>query len=236
VDCEVAREALSARIDGEREPVPSIRVDEHLQECSACRGWHERASGQAAVLRRAARQRPTVFALGPFGRKGGTAPDRRRLSWQQRALLGVGLVQLGLAGVQALGMNVGLMSGHAMASGHHLLNESTSWSIALGVVMVGAALRPSGAAGLAGVLGVFTAVLVVYVIADGVSGAVSATRIVSHAPVVLGAILAVLVWRTSSPPRLSPNPIAAEPDIVLPHNASRGRRRGHLWPTDGSAA
>jgi len=29
---------------------------------------------------------------------------------------------------------------------------------------------------------------------------------------------------------------AEEPDIVLPDNASRGRRRGHLYPTDGSAA
>lgn len=29
---------------------------------------------------------------------------------------------------------------------------------------------------------------------------------------------------------------AEEPDIALPEDASRGRRRGHLYPTDGSAA
>lgn len=235
VDCEVAREALSARIDGEREPVPSIRVDEHLEECSACRSWFERANVQAGQLRRAARPRPTILPTGPFGRTGGAEPERR-LSWQRWALLGVGVVQVVVAGVQALGLSMGLMGEHGMSSGHHLVNESTAWSIALGVVMIGAAVRPSGAAGLAGVLGVFTAVLAVYVISDAMSGAVTAVRIVSHVPVVLGAILAVMVWRTSSHPRPAPDAVAAEPDIVLPHNASRGRRRGHLWPTDGSAA
>jgi predicted anti-sigma-YlaC factor YlaD len=123
-----------------------------------------------------------------------------------------------------------------MSSGHHLLNESTSWSTALGVVMVGAALWPSAAAGLAGVLTVFAGVLTVYVVVDAVSGAVTAARMLTHLPVVIGAVLAIMVWRSSSAPRPTPDGVAVEPDIVLPQNASRGRRRGHLWPTDGSAA
>ncbi|MGA9869586.1 MAG: zf-HC2 domain-containing protein [Rhodococcus sp. (in: high G+C Gram-positive bacteria)] len=36
-DCPLAREALSARIDGEREPVPTHRTDEHLATCTDCR-------------------------------------------------------------------------------------------------------------------------------------------------------------------------------------------------------
>lgn len=121
-------------------------------------------------------------------------------------------------------------------AGTHLLNESTSWSIALGVIMVGAALWPSAAAGLAGVLTAFVAILTGYVIVDALSGAVSTTRILTHLPVVIGAVLAIMVWRSASGPRPRPDAVAAEPDIVLPDNASRGRRRGHLWPTDGSAA
>ncbi|MCB0946449.1 MAG: zf-HC2 domain-containing protein, partial [Mycobacterium sp.] len=39
MDCDTAREALSARIDGEREPIPGARVDEHLAGCPACRDW-----------------------------------------------------------------------------------------------------------------------------------------------------------------------------------------------------
>ncbi|MGW0037638.1 zf-HC2 domain-containing protein [Gordonia sp. NPDC003376] len=40
--CEVAREALSARVDGERETVPSARVDEHVAECPDCAEWYRR--------------------------------------------------------------------------------------------------------------------------------------------------------------------------------------------------
>jgi RNA polymerase sigma-70 factor (ECF subfamily) len=49
VDCEVAREALSARIDGEREPVPSARLDEHLDQCADCRSWLEAVAVQAVA-------------------------------------------------------------------------------------------------------------------------------------------------------------------------------------------
>ncbi len=101
--------------------------------------------------------------------------------------------------------------------------------------MVGAAVWPSAAAGLAGVLTVFAGVLTAYVVADAMAGAVTATRIATHLPVVLGAVLAILVWRLAHRPRpgASRRP---SPKSSLPHNASRGRRRGHLWPTDGSAA
>ncbi|EUA19462.1 zinc-finger family protein [Mycobacterium xenopi 3993] len=37
--CEVAREALSARLDGERHAVPAQRVDAHLGSCPDCRAW-----------------------------------------------------------------------------------------------------------------------------------------------------------------------------------------------------
>ncbi|WP_270483677.1 zf-HC2 domain-containing protein [Gordonia jacobaea] len=43
--CEVARESLSARIDGERESVPAARVDEHLAQCPACQRWYSTAQG-----------------------------------------------------------------------------------------------------------------------------------------------------------------------------------------------
>lgn len=149
------------------------------------------------------------------------------------------MLQLALAVAQALGAPVGTSAGghHMMMSGH-LLNESTAWSAALGAVMVATAVRPAAAAGLAGVLSVFTAVLTGYVVSDALSGAVSAGRILSHLPVLAGTVLAVLVWRDAPArgpePRTDAAPTAD--DLVLPGNASRGRRRGHLYPTDGSAA
>lgn len=247
MDCDVAREALSARLDGEREPVPGTRVDEHLATCQDCSDWYLRASSQAEQLR-------TLAGLGASGLQPVSAPQpgthagrirrfgaRIAPNWRRWALAVVGVTQLVLAAVQALGLDVGMPGAHDGAmSGGHLLNESTAWSAALGVVMVVAALRPAAAAGLAGVLAVFTVVLIGYVIADSLSGAVTPVRVLSHLPVVLGTALALLVWRRDGrPPGPAPQDAAeTEPpvDIVLPPNASRGRRRGHLWPTDGSAA
>ncbi|RUP06820.1 MAG: hypothetical protein EKK34_01685 [Mycobacterium sp.] len=230
MDCEVAREALSARLDGEREPVPSARVDQHLDECGACREWFDQVGRQARELRRLVESRPVIAPVGPIGTQ--QTPRRFALSWHRWALLGVGLAQLALAVAQGVGLDVGLH--HGMNNGSHLLNESTSWCVALGVIMVVAALWPAAAAGLAGVLTVYVAVLAVYVAVDAASGAVSLGRMLTHLPVVLGAVLATIGWRSTPAP--GPAPQAAEPDIVLPQNATRGRRRGHLWPTDGSAA
>ena len=233
MDCDVAREALSARLDGEREPVPSARVDEHLEECAACRAWSDQAAEQARFLRRLVQARPVVASLPPIVTD--RVPPRRGwwMTPQRWALLCVGIAQMVLAVAQGLGLSVGL-SHHGMGSAHHLLNESTSWSAAVGVAMVGAALWPSAAAGLAGVLTTFVGVLTVYVIVDALSGGVTATRVLMHIPVAIGALLAIIVWRSNAGPRPKTSSVA-EPDIALPPNASRGRRRGHLWPTDGAA-
>jgi predicted anti-sigma-YlaC factor YlaD len=237
VDCNLAREALSARIDGEREPIPVARVDEHLTACEPCRQWHAAAVEQTQVLRRLA-GRSQVAAVPPI-------PQTRRvrlpirglpaLPWQRWALAGVAVIQLTLASAQATGAHLGVP--HA-AIGGHLFNESTAWSMALGVMMLAAAIRPSAAVGLAGVLGAFVAVLCVYVIRDAAAGTVTTDRILSHLPIVVGAVLAFLVWRRDRPVDSQPHSgeVTDSGEIVLPDNASRGRRRGHLHPTDGSAA
>ncbi|AKK27153.1 zf-HC2 domain-containing protein [Mycobacterium sp. EPa45] len=236
MDCDVAREALSARIDGEREPVPAARVDEHLRTCDQCSAWYARAVEQTQQLRRLAgrSQVAAVAAPSPSVRVSRPAAG----AWLRWTLAVVGLVQVMLAVAQALGVNVGTSGAahHAMMGGH-LLNESTAWSAALGVVMIVAAARPTAAAGLAGVLSVFTAILTGYVVSDAVSGAVSLDRILSHLPVLAGTVLALLLWRRSrtSSPEPRSDAVGVATDVVLPDNASRGRRRGHLYPTDGAA-
>ncbi|MDY6998284.1 MAG: zf-HC2 domain-containing protein [Actinomycetota bacterium] len=234
MNCEVAREALSARLDGEREPVPAVRVDEHLAGCAECRAWHSQVSGQADMLRRLARQ-PPVAAVDDRSQHPQVS-SAGALHWKRWALLAAGLAQCGLGLAQAFGLGLGLQHGPDMGGGH-LFNESTAWSLALGLVMVAAAIRPVIAAGLAGVLAAFVAVLAVYVVVDGLSGAVTPGRVLSHLPVVLAAVLAALVWRdNAAAPPPSPNQGERDGDIRLPRHASRGRRRGHLWPTDDSAA
>ncbi|WP_432278651.1 zf-HC2 domain-containing protein [Nocardia carnea] len=52
----MARESLSARLDGEAGQVPAARLDEHLLQCPACRRW----SAESAEL-----ARRTRLAQGP---------------------------------------------------------------------------------------------------------------------------------------------------------------------------
>ena len=234
MDCEVAREALSARLDGEREPVPAPRVDEHVATCEPCREWYAVAVDHTQLLRRLSGRAQVAAVSTPT--ESATRPPAT--IWRRWALGLVGGLQLVLAVAQGFGANIGTSAGHhAMMSGH-LLNESTAWSVALGAMMVIAAVRPRAATGLAGVLSVFTVVLAVYVVSDTLSGAVTVGRILSHLPVLLGTVLALLVWRdarSSGPqPHSDAAPVAG--DLVLPDNAARGRRRGHLYPTNGSAA
>jgi predicted anti-sigma-YlaC factor YlaD len=240
VECEIAREALSARMDGEHEPVPARRVDEHLAACSECREWQDQMTSQMQLLRgliTSDRTRMSAVADTVAQPAAAALPSSHAgIDWVRGGLAAVGVIQIVLAVLQAVGVSIGVHVGHSM--GGHVVNESTAWSVALGVAMLVAAARPAAAMGLAVVGGVFTLVLAGYVVADGLTGAVGAVRMLSHLPALAGVVLTVLVWRrhTLEPPRPDRDAAPTLDDITLPDNASRGRRRGHLWPTDGNAA
>lgn len=234
MDCDVAREALSARIDGEREPIPAARVDEHLAGCAPCRDWQAAAVEQTRALRRLAGRSQLAAVRAPAPRQA-RRRHRPSIPWRRWALGAVGAVQIGLAVAQGFGADLGVP--HAASAGH-VLNESTAWSAALGVVMLAAAIRPVLAGGLTLVLWSFAGFLLLYEVVDAGDGQVTLDRPLSHLPVVVGAVLALLVWRRD---RWTDDPrpdgtTAATDDIVLPDNASRGRRRSHLRSADGSAA
>ncbi|OBJ46321.1 hypothetical protein A5630_11835 [Mycolicibacterium mucogenicum] len=237
MECEIAREALSARMDGEHEPVPARRVDEHLASCPECRQWQDELDSQMQLLRGLiAADRTRITAVADTVSQPALPETRSALDWVRVGLAVVGAIQIILAVLQAAGVSIGVHVGHTM--GGHVVNESTAWSVALGVGMLVAAARPAAAMGLAIVGGVFTLVLTGYVVVDGLTGAVGAVRMLSHLPALAGVVLTVLVWRrhAGEPPRPDRDAAPTLDDITLPDNASRGRRRGHLWPTDGNAA
>lgn len=232
----MAREALSARVDGEREPVPAYRVDEHLAGCEPCRDWQSAMLDQTHLLRRLGGRSLVTAVPQELERGVASRANWQWVNWQRVALALVGAVQLTVAAAQGFGADLGMAHQHGATAGH-LMNESTAWSAALGVVMIATAFRPRLASGVAAVLVAYSAVLGAFVITDAVVGAVSAMRVLSHLPVVCGAVLALLLIRNgiSAGPEPTSKADADGTEVVLPDHASRGRRR-HLHPTDGSAA
>ncbi|OMC29620.1 hypothetical protein A5740_17665 [Mycobacterium sp. GA-1841] len=235
MDCVVAREALSARLDGEREPVPSARVDEHLRDCQDCTDWYDRAGALAGKFRDLADGALIGAVSAPAQRR--TSAPARLGHWLGRhllsiAIVAIGVVQLGLAAAQAAGVNFGMVAAHhGSASGAHLLNESTAWSAALGITTIAMAFRRRIAPGLAAVLVVYCGFLGYYVVTDALAGQVTAVRVLSHLPVALAAIASILVSRTVRPG--DPSPAVGE-GADGSQSAAPGRR--HLRAADDPAA
>ncbi|WP_264035234.1 DUF2275 domain-containing protein [Mycolicibacterium neworleansense] len=235
MDCVVAREALSARLDGEREPVPSARVDEHLRDCPECADWYDRAEALGLQLRDLANNGLIGAVSGrPNQKPGALGGLWNRLSRHllTTAIVVIGIAQVSLAVAQAVGMNFGMVAAHhGSASGAHLLNESTAWSAALGIATVAMAFRRRIAPGLACVLAIYCGFLAYYVVSDALAGLVTPVRVLSHVPVALAAIVSILASRAEHSHDPSPR---ARGDDDESRPATPPRR--HLRAADDPAA
>ena len=245
--CDVAREALSARLDGERPQVLAQQVDAHLESCGRCRAW---LIGAAVQTRRLASIEP---GQGPdLAEKimsslsdGSAAPYHRwmrvlRSRYRRWGLIGVGVFQVAIAAAQISGIDFGMVSAHmhGAMSGEHLLHESTAWLLALGLAMIAAGIWPVAAIGVAAIVGAYSVALVGYVAVDAFEGEVTAARVASHVPVLLGLVFALLVARErvgARKPRVSDASDEQAGIPAQPTGGPTGRRRGHLWPINRSS-
>jgi RNA polymerase sigma-70 factor, ECF subfamily len=247
--CEVAREALSARMDGEQPQVLAQQVDAHLESCRRCRAWLISAAAQTRRLTWAdPGQGPDltdkIMAVARPSRRWLPGPGSR---YWRGGLIGIGVFQVAIAAAQIIGIDFGIMSAHgheamsgmqhmqhgAMA-GAHLLHESTAWLLALGLAMIAAGIWTGAAVGVAAIAGTYFLALVYYVSIDAWNGQVTAARIASHIPVLAGLVFALLVARDRSGAHGSRSNDAEPVSPAQPPAASRGRRRGHLRPTNRS--
>ncbi|WP_343599353.1 DUF2275 domain-containing protein [Mycobacterium sp.] len=239
--CEVAREALSARLDGEHHHASAPRVDAHLKTCGACRSW---LIGTAVQTRRFAAadigQAPDLADRIMAAVAGAPAGPRpwQGFGYRRWALIVVGALQVAVAVAQIVGVDFGMVSGsgHGAMTGEHLLHESTAWLLALGAAMIAAGIWPAVSVGVAAIVAAFSLVLAGYVTLDALHGQVTAARMASHLPILVGLVCAVLVAQQRGGAR-RPHDISAGPaDLPLPPDVSRGRRRRHLRPINRSAA
>ncbi|ORW99425.1 hypothetical protein AWC30_16375 [Mycolicibacillus trivialis] len=234
VNCEVAREALSARLDGEAQPVLAHQLDAHLRGCRDCREWLIAAAAQTRHIAVAGPQRgPDLteqILAGARARAAGTAS-----LWWRGGLIVIGVGQLVLAVAQIAGLDFGMVhtEGHGAATGAHLLHESTAWLVALGVAMIAAGFWTVAAVGVAAITGAYTVALVGYVAVDAVTGQVTVSRALSHIPILLGLFFVLLVVRDRfGSPRRGRGSSTADTAIPWPEPG----RRDHLRPVNRTAA
>jgi predicted anti-sigma-YlaC factor YlaD len=236
VDCVTCREAVSARLDGEAEPVPAEQTDEHLASCVSCRSWQARAGESSRTMR--VRRAPEVPDLADTVLEMAVLPPSVRGWWARIALVAVAAGQIGLAMSQFMG--VGAPNEHGVAAGH-LFNEGTAWNMALGIGLLWSALRTRATSGLIPVLGGFVVIIGIYSAHDLVAGAVSTSRVLGHGMLLLGLGLLVVINRWYNEPAPGPgqaldDPRAdtdagEKPEVADPEKpAGDTRRSGHLRP------
>lgn len=251
--CEVVRETLSALLDGEQQELPAQQVDAHLASCRSCRRWLVGAAAQArrlTTLDSGADEgggpdltAQILAAAGVTSVTGEIVSGTRWSRWGYRrlSLIAVGVLQVAMALAQIAGVDFGMVSahGHGAATGAHLLHESTAWLLALGGAMVAAGVWPGVAAGVAAIAGVFALALTGYVAIDAYHGQVTAARIASHLPVLVGLVFALLVARHRAGGSGSRTSRDAAADANPPSGAGHpGQRRGrrHLRSVNGSTS
>ncbi len=232
VDCQTAREALSASLDGEDPGLKPVRLDQHLAGCPACRRWHE----EAAWLNRRARLSPAgadgpdlteaILARLPLARR-----RRRRLALRI-ALLVVALTQLGI-GLSSLFGPLGMHT--AIPVSAHMDHEEAAFNLAFAIALLLVAVKPQRALAQVPVLGSFVLVLVAASAVDLADSHVTLARLATHVPIVAGLLLTAVLARHS---RTGAGPAGS--GAVTPRTASPGAPRAgdtaHPHPIDADPA
>jgi predicted anti-sigma-YlaC factor YlaD len=186
MECDRAREAISARIDGEDPGVPDGALDAHLARCAACRGWQQRAH----VMTRRARLGGPFLDHDLTGQVLAAIPPataRRRLRLALRAaLLAAALTQLAITVPL-------LVLGHDQGAGTHAAHELGSFDLAVAIAFAVGAIRPALSAGLAWTCAIAAAGLAGTAIADLIGGQTIGADEAQHLIAVAGALL--LIWQ-----------------------------------------
>lgn len=103
-DCLQAREAASARLDGELSELEAARLNAHLRECAACSVYALELSAIAERLRSADLEQPQLDL---------TLPRRRALPGIRVAAAAAAVVAVGAGSAFALGHGLGAGRGPA---------------------------------------------------------------------------------------------------------------------------
>jgi predicted anti-sigma-YlaC factor YlaD len=167
MNCEGAREATSALLDGELSGLERPALEAHLDGCEGCRAWREEAHEVTRRVRlESARALP---APGPALFEALTATGRRRwrsIELTRAALMGIGVVQL-MTTVPPL------LFGQDREAPVPVAHTMGSFDLALAAGFFVAAWRPSRAVGMRTIVGCAALLLVVTAVIDLIAGRTS---------------------------------------------------------------
>jgi copper transport protein len=213
MDCEQAREVLSARLDGEETGDDATTVESHVAGCAACRDWLAAAQRLARRSRLSAAPQvsdrtETILSAALADRSaqaGIVGRERHRLT--RLGLVAVAAAQL------ALTVPV-LIFGHDHEAPLHVAHELGSFDLALAAGFLAAAVRPRRAPGMLPLVGVAALCLVATAAVDLLGGH---TDIVDEAPHLLSVAGWLLLRRLAGSARVHPpgvDPIGSIKDFV----------------------
>lgn len=183
MNCDSARLAISALLDGEPPLVDRSQLEGHLAECVRCRAWRERAH----EVTRAMRLQPAAPAPAlprELLDRAASAPSGR---WW-KSLAGLTRVALVLTALAQLAVAWPmLLAGSYRGAPVHVAHEMGSFELALAIGFLVAAWRPSRAMGMRSLVAAAAGLLVATAAIDLLSGR---TTLGDEAP----HLLAVVGW------------------------------------------
>jgi len=186
VNCDGAREALSALLDGEPPGADVAEVEEHVAQCSACEKWRDRTH----ELTRRVRLQPA----GPLPRPTDGLMDavrrERRVGWWWPTSLTAARTGLLIVACAQLALSVPvLVFGQDNSAPLHVAHEMGSFDLAVAVGFLVAVRRPGRAMGMASLVGAAAGLLVLTAVVDLVAGRTDLADEVPHLLVVVGWLL-----------------------------------------------
>lgn len=155
MDCELYREAVSARLDGEVTGLQPAALDAHLAGCPGCRAWAEAAQR----VTRAARVVPadpvpdlTVAIMSSLVAQADKQADKaaraRRPPTEMASPIGVARLGLFMVAVLQLCSAVPALLGDDAGASVHIAHEQGCWALALAVGLLVVVWRPSRASAM----------------------------------------------------------------------------------------
>ncbi|MEU8001469.1 hypothetical protein AB0B66_09950 [Catellatospora sp. NPDC049111] len=192
--CDVMREGLFARVDGQPSPVAGLHLDEHVADCGACRLWSAVAQGLRDQVYADRVHAPEPGPINPAvaPKPGERSQTCRRGPHERHRILRFALAATSLA---QLCLALPALAGPGVVHG---AREVASFDVAVAVGFGLAAWLPQRARAFVPVAFVLAACLAVTSVSDVVGGITALPMETGHIATVAQALLLWALSRTAS--------------------------------------